>query len=150
MGVGFVSSRTLATDRDWLFGVSVVVVEGSLSFTTTFTSTFHRPFSVQKSVVLCRCLYIDPFFSSYCSRALRSSCLTPPTLAVIYLRLFDDPSSARRCCDRSTARSRPATSTTSHPTEPRHFRILHSARQTRPLAASTDPQGPLPSLEECD
>ena len=72
MGVGFVSSRTLATDRDWLFGLSVVVVEGSLSF-TTFTSTFHRPFSVQKFVVLCRYLYIDPSFSPYCSRALRSS-----------------------------------------------------------------------------
>lgn len=52
--VGFVSSRTLATDRDWLFELSVVEVEGSLSF--TFTSTFHRPFSVQKFVVLCRYL----------------------------------------------------------------------------------------------
>ena len=83
--MAFVSHSRLATDRVGCFGPSVVmvVVEGS-GRQVHFHFHFHppsalpclRPFSVrilQKSVVFCRYLYVDPLFSPYCSCAIRPS-----------------------------------------------------------------------------
>lgn len=132
-----VSSRTLATDRDWLFGLSVVVVGGSqVQVRFTFTSTFSigpSPSAFRKSLsssvaistshpILLVCpplvLCVTP---TLCHADPRCN-LSPPA---------DSTTPALPCPPpllRSTTCSRAATPTTSDHAEPRQYRIPQPAR----------------------